>query len=724
MRQKEDEEKKARPFFALTISSMNQLPNISTNHAKRHLVRLFDAASILAVAAILSFGFAEPAFAYVDPSVMTYTIQALAGVAVALGAVAGVALRRTRKWLFKVLKIDENANKETEGGIHRISREEAAELDAATPIYTERTVVQSEKELSWKGRFGIAFLAVLFCGFTLGVAAPFELVAGNESNLTYGLKEIWPIMAGVTALCTIVLSLLVSLLKGKAFNIATLFLCSCGVCMYVQALFMNGGLALNDNLDIDWIGSFLPIMIISAIVWLAILIVPQILARGHQRSARVGVVAVSSCLILVQAIGVGSLFMTDIAEAEPARPSTITQKGLFEVSDKSNVIYLILDHFDERELDKLVEADPHVLDFLPNATVYTNATETMTPTEFALPYMVTAVTPEAGEDINGSYLSRRYLDGTFLPSMAAAGYKVGLYTDTLRLSFLTNDQVWEYVGRYTENVHPIGQQNLSWKGTLKILVKAALYRDLPWVLKPPFLYSTPELNSYMVEQGGDDSAFDNAPYVYDTDITFYHQLLDTGLSISQDDWKGKFSLIHLDGNHWPWTKNENVEEVPHSDSGRDADAIGALKIAETYIQDLKDLGVYDKSTIIITADHGDWETHSLPTEPSVPILIVKPATDGNAQNAPVFSNAPVGHEDLFATILDAMGANGSRYGSTLSEIEAQYGADPSARVRDTYMAAADEGFATINDLFLFTVQGDARNWDSWTYTDTTWHIEN
>ena len=32
-----------------------------------------------------------PALAYVDPSVMTYTIQALAGVAVALSTVAGVA---------------------------------------------------------------------------------------------------------------------------------------------------------------------------------------------------------------------------------------------------------------------------------------------------------------------------------------------------------------------------------------------------------------------------------------------------------------------------------------------------------------------------------------------------------------------------------------------------------------------------------------------------------
>ncbi|WP_418954077.1 hypothetical protein, partial [Tractidigestivibacter sp.] len=49
---------------------------------------------------------AEPALAYVDPSVMTYTIQALAAVAVALSAVLGVAFRRTRKALMRLLHID------------------------------------------------------------------------------------------------------------------------------------------------------------------------------------------------------------------------------------------------------------------------------------------------------------------------------------------------------------------------------------------------------------------------------------------------------------------------------------------------------------------------------------------------------------------------------------------------------------------------------------------
>lgn len=704
---------------------MNYHVNTFPNTTKRLVICLFDAASILTISAIVSLGIAEPAFAYVDPSVMTYTIQALAGVAVALGAVAGVALRRTRKWLFRVLKIDENANKRVEDDACQLSPAEAAELDAITPIYTEEASSRVEKKLKWPSRFGIAFLVVLFCGFTLGITAPFELVAGNASNLTYGLMDIWTIMAAATAVGVVALSLVVSLLRGKAFHVVTLFLCCCGVCMYVQALFLNGGLILSDNQAIDWMGTFLPSMVISAIVWLVILIVPQIVTRKNQRSARIAVVAVSLCMILVQAVGVGSLFLNGEEErpADAVGPSFVTQKGIFHVSDKGNVIYLVIDHLDERELEHLLDVRPNLLDFLPNSVVYTNAIETMTPTEFALPYMMTAVLPEVDEDINGSYLCRRYTEGTFLKAMSDAGYKVGVYTDALRLYHLNSTETWESVGRYTENIHPADTQTLSLnkKGTLKILAKAALYRDLPWVLKPRFSYTTSDLNNNMVLRD-EDTETDKQLFVCD-DIAFYHNLLDTGLSIDESDSKGSFRFIHFDGNHRPWTKNENVEEVEHTEGGRDADAIGAFRIVETYIQGLKDLGVYDKSTIIITADHGDWETHVLPEEVSVPALIVKPATDEGEQHAPTYSDAPVSHEDLFATILAAMGADGSAFGNTLSEIEAQYGDDPASRVRETYMAAANDGYTKIIDLFLFTVQGDAKNWDDWAYTDITWHVE-
>lgn len=51
---------------------------------------------------------------YIDPSVMTYTIQAIAGIAVAIGAAVGIYFRKARKRVSDKLGIDENKNKEVE----------------------------------------------------------------------------------------------------------------------------------------------------------------------------------------------------------------------------------------------------------------------------------------------------------------------------------------------------------------------------------------------------------------------------------------------------------------------------------------------------------------------------------------------------------------------------------------------------------------------------------
>ncbi len=52
--------------------------------------------------------------AYIDPSVMTYVIQAVAGVMVTVGAVVGIYWRRAKKKINEKLGMDENRKKETE----------------------------------------------------------------------------------------------------------------------------------------------------------------------------------------------------------------------------------------------------------------------------------------------------------------------------------------------------------------------------------------------------------------------------------------------------------------------------------------------------------------------------------------------------------------------------------------------------------------------------------
>ena len=66
----------------------------------------------VAVCGMLLFG--VNAKAYIDPSVATYAIQAIAGIVIAVGAAVGIYFRRAKKKINEKLGVDENKNKEVE----------------------------------------------------------------------------------------------------------------------------------------------------------------------------------------------------------------------------------------------------------------------------------------------------------------------------------------------------------------------------------------------------------------------------------------------------------------------------------------------------------------------------------------------------------------------------------------------------------------------------------
>ena len=75
----------------------------------------FGGSVMLVACMMVMFGVSTNA--YIDPSVMTYVIQAIAGIVVAGGAAVGICWRKAKKKLNDKLGIDENAKKEVEEDI-------------------------------------------------------------------------------------------------------------------------------------------------------------------------------------------------------------------------------------------------------------------------------------------------------------------------------------------------------------------------------------------------------------------------------------------------------------------------------------------------------------------------------------------------------------------------------------------------------------------------------
>ena len=193
--------------------------------AKYLLVSAFDVASVVVIVGGAWLALAEPAAAYVDPSVMTYTIQALAGVAVALSAVLGVVWRRARRWLLRALRIDENAGKVVEGDVSLISGDDAqrrgqlSKADDAARDERSRQGVEQPQRLPWGARFVLALLASVTLCFMTIVSAPLEIVASNASNLSFSPANVWLPLAATAVLASLVLAFAISAARGRAFDV-------------------------------------------------------------------------------------------------------------------------------------------------------------------------------------------------------------------------------------------------------------------------------------------------------------------------------------------------------------------------------------------------------------------------------------------------------------------------------------------------------------------------
>ena len=81
-------------------------------------------AAILYFALVLTLMLPSQACAYIDPSTTTYIIQAVAGIAVAVGAFVTIYWRKAKKKIQNTLHIDDNSKKEVEEDIQILDDDE------------------------------------------------------------------------------------------------------------------------------------------------------------------------------------------------------------------------------------------------------------------------------------------------------------------------------------------------------------------------------------------------------------------------------------------------------------------------------------------------------------------------------------------------------------------------------------------------------------------------
>lgn len=692
---------------------------------KRMAILAYDVVGLLLVSAALSFAFVKPAYAYVDPSVMTYAIQAFAGVAVALSTVLGVVFRRTRKKLFCVLGIDENARKDVDPRLHRVDASGDIVRTGVDDVIDRNAAVSNASardqfDYSLKTRIGLAAIVSGFLSFTLCFAAPAEIVSASAGSLVARLVDVLPVIVGMFLLVWILLAAVACLFKKRAFAVVVAVVFSVALSCYTQALFMNVGLPQADGGVVNW-DDYTTITLLSAAAWIALIAVSVVVVIRYPRKAQMGFCLVALALVVVQGAGVASLFVGESGASNVAgRTMMVSEKGLLDVSAKTNVVEFVLDNYDTALLEQAVSEEPEMFDGFEGFTWFKDSAGSMIPTRYGNVFLLTGVLPREDEPFS-AFLANRYARSPYLGDIRKAGYDVGVYSDTLGEQYLSADEAIQHLYRYTSNIAPLDRDAMDVPATAVSLLRCALYRDLPWLVKPLAWFYTDEVNRSMFGSGR--AASDKTPYLMD-DGSLLSRLRTEGLSTNDQD--ASYRYIHVIGAHDPFSLDRNGEEVGVGNSNPLDQAIGSMKIVETYINELKQLGVYDQTTVIVTTDHGSWWCQEGEIDqPKSPIVLFKPAASvaGGRDKPFAVSESPVSAGDILATVEEVTGApNSASFGESLvDKVEDGSRYRRGEQIRYFYMTTSDG----VHDQKIqkYAINGDARDLCSWSRTNVEWDAQ-
>ncbi len=469
---------------------------------------------------------------------------------------------------------------------------------------------------------------------------PSELYLSNRGSdefwFSYGelILPLTVISAGVV----VVLLTILMLLPEKGYHAGIALIIGINVLMMAQGLILPNGYGLLNGAEIDW-SQYTDRLIYNTAIWAALMLAAVILAEKKWEGFRSAARYAACILLAVEVATLAALGLTH----QPEQPETttgyvyLTTKDEFTVSDKENTIVFVLDAFDSQLMCDLLEEYPEEIRMMfEDFTFYHNTSGGATRTKYAIPYLLTGQINDTGKTYS-DYLKYSYKISPLFRELRSGSYNSGFYTE---YSLVDRTQT-EAIG------------NLSTGGELKAtsqwgltgsLLKMTAFKYAPHLLKPLFWTYSAELTQW---RGG---IVGQSAYRID-DLHFYQDLLEKGLAVEQT--KPTFRFYHLEGAHSPFIMDENIRRVPHEDGTIKKQSLGVLRIVSAYIQQLKQLHVYDCSTIIVMADHGNREYVPNTCEQN-PLLMVKPTEEAKPFSV---SETHLSYRDMPSMLTDALKNN-------------------------------------------------------------------
>lgn len=579
---------------------------------------------------------------------------------------------------------------------------------------TQNTNKNTNNKVNFKEKFGITnnkILTSVLAGFTvpfvLLICATFSVYFSNAAEFTFVLGDFAPafilISLGVFALITA--SLLLT--KGTARH-AIFTLCAFLVtAAFIQSLVTNltfEGMPGDGNVAYATTGKMIInftfwVILCSVFLWFGLL----------SRKAETGRSVMSFLLVLVLVMQTVSLVPSAISYADSLANNDATQvedediylttDGMFELSSKENIIVIVLDRFDNYYFQAFLSSGSQYIDSLDGFTYYQDNISKYPRTYPAVTSMLTGVE----NDYTGTrvqYFEKAYTRSTFLPDLKSNGYEINLYIP----SYYSYDNASVF-GDLVANTSAAEGYTISSKGELiGKMFELSSYFWAPEIFKSNTIGSSSF--GEIVTLDGDAPKYEMTE---SSDPEIYKNFTETGLTTQNK--KNNFTFLHLRGCHSPFAMDENCNLVEQGSVSSLQQTTGCFKFISEYIAQMKKLGIYKDSTIIITGDHAALDSDSVEygNENLTGLLIKKSGDEGTELR---ISSAQVSQDNFLASIVKSAGIKtATNYGKAYDEVP------EGENVTRTHYFQIYTGTDRKDENLTYTITGKGSDFANWDITE-------
>ena len=468
----------------------------------------------------------------------------------------------------------------------------------------------------------------LFFALTLTLFAATQMVCDNQEEFWFTWAQMAPGVVQVGLWVWGALTLLLAVLPRRAFPWGQGVLLGLGVAALLQGNGLNADYGALNGQAIVW-EDYTVYGLINTALWAGILFICLSLRQWKRFGA---LCVVLPCLL---AVGEGGWIAYRAAQAPTPQTETyLSQAGLYTVGTEENLLVLVLDSVDADQFAQALAEDPDLSRRLEGFTWYRNAMGLSDPTKYGLPALLTGQAYTQPVDYAG-FIAAAYADAPLYTMLAGDVWDARFFTDS------------RYVSLDAGVVDNLAREELAVNdpaGLTRDLLRLCAFRYAPHFLKSQlWMYSNVFL-PYAQAQG--------EPVYEVTDPAFDARLREEGLEATVER---AFRLIHLTGMHPPYTMDADCQYQAQGVTAQEQ-MRGCLRLAEDYLEQLRALGVYDRSAVLILADHGTDTVHR-------PLLLLKRPGDTGEM---AVNDAPVSYADLPATYVALL--TGAQAGTELWSI--------------------------------------------------------